>query len=194
MKLREQILKDHSKTNCNSIVHWIGGNQSRFDQLFDLFLHDEYRVVQRSAWPLSYAVEHHPNLIQKHLRKLLKKLKEPNIHNAVKRNTVRLLQDINVPKRHQGQVMDLCFGYVASPTEEVAVKAFSLTVLANLAKYYPDIIPEIKLLIADRVDHETVAFQTRAKKVLKQLDRIAASLVLSRLNLPPGKRKRAPRD
>jgi uncharacterized membrane protein YheB (UPF0754 family) len=193
MNLREQILKEHSKANCNAIVQWVGDKQERFDQLFDLFLHDEYRVVQRSAWPLSYAVENHPKLIQKHLGKLLRKLKEPGIHNAVKRNTVRLLQDITVPKRYQGQVMDICFGYVASPTEEVAVKAFSLTVLANLAKDYPDIIPEIKLLIADRIDHETVAFRARAKKVLKQLDRIAASLILSRLNLPPGKQKRASR-
>ena len=43
--------------------------------------------------------------------------------------------------------MDICFGYVASPTEAVAIKAFLLTVLSNLATIYPEISPEIKLLI-----------------------------------------------
>lgn len=169
MKLREQILLEHSKANCNTITAWIGGSQSRFDQLFDLFLHDEYRVVQRAAWPLSYAVELHPKLIQKHLGKLLKKMQEANVHIAVKRNAVRLLQDIDIPKRYQGKIMDICFGYVADPEEAIAVRAFSLTVLANLSKQYPDIIPEIKLLIEEYYDTGTAAFRARAKHVLKQL-------------------------
>ena len=43
--------------------------------------------------------------------------------------------------------MDICFGYVASPTEAFAIKAFSLTVLSNFATIYLEISPEIKLLI-----------------------------------------------
>ena len=107
MKLREQILKEHSKANCNVIVQWIGNSQQRFDQLFDLFLKDEYRVVQRAAWPLSYAVMAHPEFIKKHFSKLLKNLDKPHIHKSVKRNTVRLMQDIQIPEKFHGQVMNI---------------------------------------------------------------------------------------
>ncbi len=62
MNLREEILKEHSKAPCNKIVQWIGSNQKRFDDLFELFLNDEYRVTQRAAWPLSYSVIAHPGL------------------------------------------------------------------------------------------------------------------------------------
>jgi hypothetical protein len=62
--------------------------------------------------------------------------------------------------------MDICFRYIAFPNEAVAVKAFSLTVLQNLSKTYPEILPEIKLLIEERWDHETAAFKSRAKKIL----------------------------
>lgn len=62
--------------------------------------------------------------------------------------------------------MDICFGFVASPTEPVAVKAFSLTVLGNLAKQYPEIIPEIKVLIEEQSPHQTAAFKNRAKALL----------------------------
>jgi len=109
MKLRDTILKEHSKANCTRIVKWIGGNQKRFDELFDLFLNDEYRVVQRAAWPLSYCIIAHPEFIQKKFGQLLKNLKKPGLHDAVKRNTVRLLQDISIPKRYQGEIMNLCF-------------------------------------------------------------------------------------
>jgi len=166
MKLREQLLKEHSKANCDKIVKWIGANQQRFDELFSLFLSNEYRVVQHAAWPLSYAVIGHPQLIKKHFAQLISNLGKPGIHNAVKRNTMRFLQEIDIPKKYHGAVMDTCFKYIAVPGEAIAVKAFSLSVLEKLSKVYPEIIPEIKLLIEENYERETPAFRSRARKFL----------------------------
>ncbi len=166
--LKEQILNEHSKAQCTTIVNWVGASQQRFDELFHLFLNDEYRVVQRAAWPVSYCVIAHPDFIKNHWPALIKNLQKQNLHNAVKRNSIRLLQGIKIPKKYQGQIMDICFKYVESPTEAVAVKAFSLTVLGNLAKQYPEIIPEIKLLIEEQLPHQTAAFKSRAKVFFKQ--------------------------
>ncbi len=171
MNLREAILKEHSKEQCAAIVAWVGSSKKRFDQLFDIFLNDEHRVVQRAAWPVSYCVEAHPRLINEHFGSLVKKLQEPGIHDAVKRNSTRLLQHVNIPEEWQGPIMNICFDYVTSPGEAVAIKAFSLTVLANLAKYYPEIIPEIKLVIADQLEEQSLAFKGRAKKILKDLEK-----------------------
>jgi hypothetical protein len=170
--LREQILKEHSKAQCRVIVNWVGANQQRFDELFNLFLTDEYRVVQRAAWPVSYCVISYPNFITKHWSSLIKNLQKPNLHNAVKRNSIRLLQDIAIPKKYQGQIMNICFSYVENPVETVAVKAFSLTVLGNLAKQYPEIIPEIKLLIEEQLGRQTAAFKSRAKMFLKEVGKL----------------------
>lgn len=90
MNLRDTLLAEHSKAQADKVIQWIGSNQQRFDQLFTLFTSDEYKIVQRAAWPLSYAVEAHPVLIQKHFAKLLRYLKQPGLHDAVKRNSVRL--------------------------------------------------------------------------------------------------------
>lgn len=70
MKLREQILKEQSKVNCIKIVNWVGNNQQRFDELFNLFLKDEYRAEQRASWPISNCVMEHPEFIKKHWNKL----------------------------------------------------------------------------------------------------------------------------
>jgi len=169
MNLRDQILKEHSKANRVAIVKWVGASQERFDQLFDLFLNDEYRVVQRAAWPLSYIVIAQPHVIQKHFSRLLRNLKKNGIHDAVKRNTVRLLGRILIPKRLHGQVMNTCFNYIASPDEAVAIKAFSLTLLERLSDQYPEIKTELKTIIEDRWDSESAAFRSRAKKILNRL-------------------------
>lgn len=168
MKLRETILKEHSKANCSRIVKWVGADQKRFDELFNLFLNDEYRVVQRAAWPISYCVEAHPELIKKHFTKLIKAMEKPGVHDSVKRNGLRLLQYVDIPKKFHGQLMDVCFRYFSSPTEAIAIKAFSISVLQNLAKLYPEIINELKLVIEERWDYEGPAFKSRAKKLLKE--------------------------
>ncbi len=169
MNLREIILAEHSKANCVRIIKWIGSSQQRFDELVDLFLNDEYRVVQRAGWPLSFIAIAHPPLIKKHFSKLLKNLKKPGIHVAVKRNTVRLLEEVEIPKKFHGEVMNFCFDYIISPTEKVAVKAFSLTILQKLSKKYPEIKQELKTIIEDRWDFETAAFHSRAKNILKEI-------------------------
>lgn len=145
---------------------WVTLKQ-RFNELFSLFLNDEYRVTQRTAWPVSYCVQAHSEFIQDNFAKLLKNLKKPNLHDSIKRNSIRLLQHVAIPKKYQGQVMNVCFEYLESPTEAVAIKAFSLTVLGSLAIQYPEIIPEVKLLIEDQLPHQTAAFKSRAKLFLK---------------------------
>ena len=170
--LRSEILKEHSKAQCNKITAWVGDDQQRFDELFNLFLNDEYRVTQRAAWPLSYCVEAHPTFIKKRFGELIKNLQKPGLHNAIKRNTVRILRTIDIPKKYQGEVMNSCFQFVESPTEAVAVKAFSLNVLGNLAKLYPDILPEIKLLIEEQLPNQTAAFKSSARHLLQSIKKL----------------------
>jgi len=172
VKLRDEILKEHSKAQCAKIVRWVGSDQRRFDALFDLFLHDEYRVVQRAAWPISYCVMDHPSLIRKHWKQLLKNLQKPGIHVSVKRNSIRLMQELEIPENYQGEVMNLCFQYLEAPKEALAVKVFSMKVLGNLVKVYPEIAPELKLLIEDQLPNQTAGFGSCAKNVLKQIDRL----------------------
>ena len=169
MNLKEKILSEHTKTNREEIVNWIGSNQTRFDELVKLFLGNDKLITQRSGWPLSFAGIAHPEFIPKHLRKLVTNLKQKDLHDAVKRNTIRHLQGISIPEKYQGDVMNICFDFIISPTEKPAIKAFSLTVLENLSKEYPEIKQELKTVIEDRWDYETAAFHSRAKIILKNL-------------------------
>ena len=167
LNLRTTLLAERSKAQTTRIIKWIGSDQKRFDELFHLFLNDEYRVVQRAAWPLSYCVISNPQLIRKHFAKLVKSMKKPGLGDSVKRNTVRLLQHIEISHEIHGDIMNSCFDYLIDPKEKVAVKACSLSILDNLSKQYPEIRQELKTIIEDRWDSETAACRSRAKKILK---------------------------
>ena len=170
MNLEDQILKEHSKHNTVRISRWIGSDKGRFKKLMDLFLKGDYRVSQRSAWILSHCADEHPKLIHPYLNKMLDRMLEPGVHVAVKRNVVRLLQNIAIPPRLVGKVATVCFDMLASQHEPVAVKCFSMTVLANIAKDEPDLRNEIRLIIEQQMPWGTGGFRARAKRVLKQLD------------------------
>ena len=170
MDIREALLKEHSKSQCRKIVEYIGDDKKKFAELMRLFFGDEYRVIQRAAWPLSYCVHEHPELIAPYFEDLLLMLQKPGVHNAVTRNITRLLQNISIPKRHEGRLMTICFEFISDVKTPAAVKAFSLSILDNLSKNYPEIASELRLIIEERWEHETAAFRSRAKKILQKMN------------------------
>ena len=171
MKLKEEILAEHSKVQADKIADWIGSSPAKFDKLIQLFLHDEYRVIQRAAWIVSIIAHRHPKLIMPHLEHLVGKIAQPDQHPAVRRNVVRILEMVDdIPEPLHGPVLNACFDFLADPKEAIAVRAFSLTVLGNLAKHYPDIIPELKAITDDIMSHDpTPALIVRVRRVLKEL-------------------------
>jgi hypothetical protein len=169
MDLKKEILKEHSKKQMLKIVDYVGDNPGRFKSLIEVYLAGPYRVTQRAAWPVGLCVERHPSLIRPHLKKILDYLRRPGIHNAVKRNTIRLLQFIDIPARNQGQVAALCFEYLESKKEPVAVKACSMIVLSRIVRNEPDLQKELRVLIEDQLPYASPGFRVRAMKTLAEL-------------------------
>jgi hypothetical protein len=134
MNLREEILKEHSRRQALTIAAWVDNDERKFESLLDLFLHDEYRVVQR--------------------------------------NVVRVLQYIQIPVKFQAKIMNLCFEYLTDPKETIAVRVFSMTVLANLAAKYPEIKNEIEQVITMQLRNPSAGLRSRSRKVLEQLQKL----------------------
>ena len=172
MNLREAILKEHSKAQALKIADWVGNNEKHFALLMHLFLKDEYRVVQRSAWIVSMVADRHPSLLHSHFNAMVKRMEEQNLPVAVKRNVIRILQDIPIPKKLQGAIMDICFHFLSDPKEAIAVRCFSMTVLANLSKDHREIKNVLNSVVKWALEEKPSAgFRARARKILKEIDK-----------------------
>jgi hypothetical protein len=108
MDIRQALETEHSKRQTTAIVNYIGDDATRFAELMKIFFAGDYRLTQRSAWPMNYCAEQHPQLIQLYLPKLLKLLQRDDAHDAVKRNIARLLQYVSIPKKLHARVYSLC--------------------------------------------------------------------------------------
>jgi len=173
LNLREEILLEHSRKQSLKIAGWIGDDKLRFSRLLDIFLNDEYRVVQRSAMVLGYVADKHPVLIEQNIHTIVNRLNDENIHIAVKRSVIRLLQFIPIPKDLHAKVMNLCFNYLSDPNETVAVRCFSMTVLVNFIKQYPEIKNELEAVLKTRFKDVKGGLKVRARDVLKELENVS---------------------
>jgi hypothetical protein len=171
MNLESEILKEHSKQQTVRIATWIGNDEKRFGELMDLLLHGEPMITQRSAWILTYCAEAHPEMIPPRLKDLIRKMEEPGVHDALKRNVIRMLQWVDIPRPILGKVVSLCFTYLSTLEIPVAVKANAMGVIARIAKTEPDIANELKLVVEQMLPYTCTALQARGRQVLKDLSR-----------------------
>ncbi len=108
---------------------------------------------------------------------MIARMQEPGVHDAVKRNVIRILQFIAIPEKLLGVVTSVCFEYLASPNEPIAVRVFCMTVLANIAQKEPDLKNELRLTIQRQLSHGSTGFCSRARKVLDSLEQDSATHV-----------------
>jgi len=169
MELRAEILKAHSKKQAVKIADYVSDNTNLFKALVNLYLNGPYRVTQRSAWPINICVERHPALLSPHLKSILHQLTLPEIHDAAKRNTLRMLQFISIPKRFHGKVIDLCFTFLQGNEEPVAVKVFAMSVLFKIIQDKPELLRELAIILEDQLPYSSAGYRSRATKILKAI-------------------------
>lgn len=169
MIIREELEQEHSKEQALKIATYACSSKKNFKELMNCFMSDEYRIAQRAAWSVSWAAQKKPAMIVPYIKDLVVQMQRKDVHDAVVRNSVRILEAVEIPESFHGDVMNACFEFVTSNTTPVAVKAFALTTLFNLSKKYPEIKPELKLIIEESWDMETAAFRSRGRKILSQI-------------------------
>lgn len=167
MDIEHDLLNEHSKSLTLKIAAWIGTDAERLKCFMDVFLGGDPLIAQRGAWVIGKIADDRPDMFIPHLKKLISAMKKPGVHDAVKRNITRLLQTIEIPRRMEGTIVSLCFDFLASPNESIAVKVYSMSVIARFCAKEPDLEKELRLLVARQLPDATGAFRARAKHVLK---------------------------
>lgn len=179
--LETQILAEHSKAQTMRLVRWVGHDADRLEILMELFLDNppssplpkgrgyKYLFTQRSAWAIRYISENAPEIMEPWIPMLVAQLRQPGNHDAIKRNTLTVLEHMDFPEMLDGELADLCFGYLAEPKEAIAIRCASMTVLEKICSRVPELKNELKLLLEENLAFESPGFKSRATRLLKRL-------------------------
>ncbi len=89
---------------------------------------------------------------------------------------MRILQFTEVEEHWMGNLYENCFELVANPKEEIAIRAFAMVILYNISNTFPELKPELKLLIESVLEEPEISPGVRSKsnhilkKLYKELD------------------------
>lgn len=170
MDIKKALAAEHSKSQTAKIVRYIGDDSKRFADLMRVFLVGESDLSRRAAWAMSNIAIDHPELVKPYLGKLVQKLRQPGHHPAIARNILRILQDVDVPEKYQGDLIDECFKLIAGEIYPAAVRAFAITAAGRICKHYPELKNELLILLKHLHElPQLPAIRHRIKKALKEI-------------------------
>jgi hypothetical protein len=177
MNLKIHLENEHSKSLTLEIIKYVGNDATRFRKLLDLVLGTDKIVSQRASWPFGYAAVEHPELVKPHISKLIKKLAEPNNHPAITRSILRVFQEMDIPSKYLGTLVDLSFKFILNESEPIATRAFAISVAARICKHYPELKKELLLILTDlRERPHAPAIAARIKFALNELKRLETKI------------------
>jgi hypothetical protein len=90
-------------------------------------------------------------------------------HSGLKRHALRILERNVLPEKNVGQLVSICFNLLESNKSPVAVKMFSIKILARVAMQEPDLIRELIEIIEIQLNDSTPGFRNIGGKIIRQL-------------------------
>lgn len=169
MNIEAELQKQNTRRQAEKIARYVSVSRQRMAELMDIFFNGSFRMNQRASWPMNIVADRHPEMLKPYLKELIDNL-DNDVHDAVRRNSIRVLQFIDIPGELLGKTADKCFKFLASNDQPVAVKVFSMTVLYNICLREPGLANELKLLIEDQLETSSAAFKSRGRKILAKLE------------------------
>lgn len=171
MDIRAQLLKGNSRTNADAVAGYIGADKARFMVLMRCMLDDDRRTGQLASHCATIVCDHFPELATPYVARLLGTLDGP-VHEAVQRNSIRMMQTCPLPEELHGRITEAMFAIIADPRRSIAQRAFAITVALRMAKTYPDLQHEFRMLLEDALRTDPgPAVRSRANKALAEFKR-----------------------
>ena len=163
-----QLEKERSRAQMDRIAKAAGDDPKEFKKIIDILFNEEAPLPQHASWLLQVIPKKHPELIKPYIKLFIDTIRSFKI-DAIKRGMLFALSLQKIPEKLQAKALDICFEFILSPYETVAVKVYALEVAGNIAKEHPELISELKAVIKDQLPKTTAAFSARARLVLKTL-------------------------
>jgi hypothetical protein len=166
---KELLLKGNSRSYTDFVAEIVLNRPELVNELWEIYLSSEEPVSRRAAWIIDTASEDKPGWIEAFLPQLINKLPQFN-HDGLKRHALRMIARMPFPAGTEGELLNLCFTWLLSTTESVAVKMYCIQILYRLSAAEPDILQELYDTIDFQMADGTPGFRSIGSKILRKID------------------------
>ncbi|MEE4258510.1 MAG: hypothetical protein V2I62_02010 [Bacteroidales bacterium] len=166
--LRSLLLAEMSRRNTDFIRDIVLSNKALFDELFKLTLLNEEPISRRAMWVVDVASETEPEILLPYINDLINAL--PGFyHDGLKRHTLRMLSRYDLGIEEFLPILDLCFKYMRSEKESVAVRYQAMHLLYKMSEKEPGLKHEIISTIELQMHDGSSGLGNQCLKLRKKL-------------------------
>lgn len=168
-QLKSMLSSETSRRNTDMVVNLVIQDPKLFEALFSIYMSNEEPFSRRAAWVIDTITEDRPGMLLPFRDKMIHMLTQFR-HDGLKRHTLRMLNRTPLPGESEiGFLITICFDWLVSARESIAVKVTCMDLLYRISLSEPDIRKELTDSIEWRLEEESAGFRSHAKKVLKKL-------------------------
>jgi hypothetical protein len=173
-RLIESLGSRISKAKAIELSFEIAGDTTFSAEVIDLLKTGNSKEVYNILWALRSLQPSELQRFKSLPQIILELFRKFPFEEGILRDGVGLLQILDISEDFQGEVFDLCFGFLQDNSKPIAVKAFSMTVCYNLAKKHPELLKELEIQIKDLLliqGHIFPAIFSRGNAILQRINR-----------------------
>ncbi len=171
-QLDDLLMIETSRRTTDSVAELVFQKPELFNDLFSIFLSNREPVSRRAAWVIDTVSEAIPSLIEPRINEIIGALGSFR-HDGLKRHSLRIISRSPLPGTELlGMLTAICFDWLLSAGESVAVKVHSMDILYRIAIEEPDLRKELADSIGWRMEEGTAGFRNHASKILQKLSRL----------------------
>ena len=160
-----------NRRKSNEVVAYILKNPEYFDDLMGHFFSEDLRICQMASFPINRIAGENIELLEPYLAQMIEHY--PNApHDAYKRNVMRLLQFVRIPKELDGKVFDLSLREYCNTKLPTAIRVFATSVLVNICEKHTELKQELEQVLMDYKNTGTTGFENRLAKEIIRLQKI----------------------
>ena len=162
------LMVENSRRNTDLIANLVFNKPELFDELVEIYLRNEEPVSRRAVWAVDTVAEKLPKLLERYIESIAEALPRFE-YDGLKRLSLRMLSRSPLPQKYFGELMNICFDWLISPKESVAVKIYAMEILYRMSGMEPELKKELADSIEWRITEGTPGFKSRGKKTLNKL-------------------------
>jgi hypothetical protein len=167
LSIKDQLV-DSSRTVIELVSAGIGNNTELFGETMEIAFREKQPVSSRAARVIQLCVERNRNLVLPYLNTIIFDMPEDE---GPRRSFLKILADLRYEynEDQKGILTNLCFDWIQSVDQSVAIKVYCMQILAKIAASEPDLKPELISVIEEQIPKGSAGIRAQGKKILKKL-------------------------
>lgn len=172
MDIREKILEIRTTFDKSAFVDYFVSRPKELDELMNcIFNLEEYPFKEYASWILIHVSQSGKVDLSPYYTRMIDVLFKTD-DQTVLRNVTRALHDFDVIDYRESEFIDLLISFIQNYENKVALQVYSIYLLTQFVKRYPELKEEITEIIALHRTGKTVSYQVAERNFHKQLRKI----------------------